>query len=110
MIPLHAQPVNLTLKGVPKRLHFSPEVMLVWAHWYACYPLSLLSKKEWSAERGFLVDQATVYRRALKMLFSLGAVFLRQEHTVGLSWRIEERYILVVGCWKHLGLALPRLG
>ena len=48
--------------------------MLVCVRWYAAYPLSLRNLEEMMAERGVLVDHATVHRRALKMLPVLARV------------------------------------
>ena len=42
--------------------------MLVCVRWYAAYPLSLRNLEEMMAERGVLVDHATVHRWSLKML------------------------------------------
>ena len=53
------------LRKVLKRLHYPLEVMLVCAHWYAAYPLSLRHIEEMMQERGVFLDHATVHRRAL---------------------------------------------
>jgi putative transposase len=88
MVPLHVQLVNSTLRRVIKRLHFPLEIMLVCVRWYAAYPLSLRNLEEMMAERGVLVDHATVHRWALKMLPVLAAVFRRRKLPVGKSWRV----------------------
>jgi transposase-like protein len=62
---LHIQLANSTLCRVIKRLHFSPEIMLVCVRWYVAYPLSLRNLEEMMAERGVMVDHATVHRWAL---------------------------------------------
>ena len=59
--------------------------MLVCVRWYAAYPLSLRHLEEMMAERGVLVDHATVHRWALKMLPVLSKVFRRRKHQVGRS-------------------------
>jgi len=74
MVPLHVQLQNSTLRGVIKRLHFPLEIMLVCVRWYAA-PLSLRNLEEMMAERGVLVDHATVHRWSLKMLPVLAKVF-----------------------------------
>jgi transposase-like protein len=58
------------LRKVIKRM----EVMLVCVRWYAAYPLSLRHIEEMMAERGVLVDHATVHRWAIKILPILAAV------------------------------------
>src|SRR5664279_3389313 len=110
MIPLHVQLVNSTLRGVLKRLHFPLEIMLVCVRWYAAYPLSLRHLEEMMAERGVLVDHATVHRWALKMLPVLAKVFRRRKRAVGSSWRVDETYVLVGGQWKYLYRAVDKLG
>ena len=76
--------------------------MLVCVRWYAAYPLSLRNLEEMMAERGVLVDHATVHRWALKMLPVLAAVFRQRKLPVGKSWRVDETYVLVGGQWKYL--------
>lgn len=85
MVPLHVQLQNSTLRGVIKRLHFPLELMLVCVRWYAAYQLSLRNLEEMMAERGVLVDHATVHRWSLKMLPVLAKVFRRRKHPVGRS-------------------------
>lgn len=95
MVPLHVQLTRSTLRKVVKRLHFPLEVMLVCVRWYAAYPLSLRNLEEMMAERGVLVDLATVHRWALKILPVLAAVFRRRKLPAGPSWRVDETYVLV---------------
>ena len=109
MVPLHVQLTNSTLRRVIKRLHFPLEVMLVCVRWYAAYPLSLRNLEEMMAERGVLVDHATVHRWA-KMLPVLAAVFRQRKRSVGTSWRVDETYVLVGGQWKYLYRAVDKLG
>jgi putative transposase len=82
MVPLHIQLASSTLRKLIKRLHYPLEVMLVCVRWYAPYPLSLRNLEEMMAERGVVVDHATVHRWALKMLPVLAAVF-SQSHARG---------------------------
>jgi len=62
------------------------------------------------AERGVLVDHATVHRWALKMPPALAAVFRGRNRSVGNSWRVDETYIRVGGQWKYLYRGVDRLG
>ena len=78
------------LRKVIQRLHYPLEVMLVCVRWYAAYPLSLRHIEEMMAERGVVVDHATVHRWAIKILPVLTAVFRPQKRPVGLSWRMDE--------------------
>ena len=66
------------LRKVIKRMHYPLEVMLTCVRWYAAYPLSLRHIEEMMAERGVVVDHATVHRWAIKILPVLAAVFRRR--------------------------------
>jgi transposase-like protein len=110
MVPLHVQLANSTLRRVIMRLHFPLEIMLVCVRWYAAYPLSPRNLEYMMAERGVLVDHATVHRWALKMLPVLAVVFRRRKLPVGSSWRVDETYVLVGGQWKYLYRVVDKLG
>ena len=98
------------LRKVIQRLHYPLEVMLVCVRWYAAYPLSLRHIEEMMAERGVVVDHATVHRWSIKILPVLAAVFRRRKRPVGMSWRMDETYIKVGGQWKYLYRAVDRAG
>jgi len=110
MVPAHIQLETSTLRKVLKRLHYPLDVMLVCVRWYAAYPLSLRNLDEMMAERGVIVDHATVHRWALKILPVLAVVFRRRKRPVGSSWRVDETYIKVGGQWKYLYRGVDRLG
>ena len=98
------------LRKVIKRMHYPLEVMLLCVRWYAAYPLSFRHIEEMMAERGVVVDHATVHRWAMKILPVLAAVFRRRKRPVGTSWRMDETYIKVAGQWKYLYRAVDREG
>jgi putative transposase len=98
------------LHKVVKRFHYPLDVMLMCVRWYVAYPLSLRHIEEMMAERGVLVDHATVHRWAIKMLPILAAVFRRRKHPAGANWRMDETYVKVSGQWKYLYRAVDRDG
>ena len=102
--------MNDALRIVLKRLHYPIEVMLVCVRWYAAYPLSLRQLEEMMAERGVVVDHTTVHRWAIKMLPVMALMLRRRKRPVGLSWRMDETYILVGGQWKYLYRAVDKAG
>ncbi|MEJ8852390.1 IS6 family transposase [Variovorax rhizosphaerae] len=91
-------------------MHYPLEVMLVCVRWYAAYPLSFRHIEEMMAERGVLVDHATVHRWSIKILPVLAVVFRRRKRPVGTSWRMDKTYIKVSGQWKYLYRAVDRDG
>jgi putative transposase len=98
------------LRRVIKRMHYPFEVMLTCVRWYVDYPLSLRHIEEMMAERGVIVDHATVHRWALKILPVLTKVFRSRKRAVGKSWRMDETYIKVSGRWRYLYRAVDRDG
>ena len=62
------------------------------------------------AERGVVVDHATIHRWSIKMLPALAAVFGRRKRPVGSSWRMDETYIKVRSEWKYLYRSVDRTG
>src|ERR1700744_2218979 len=89
--------MNEALRKVIKRLHYPLEVMLTCVRWYVAYPLSLRHIEEMMAERGVVVDHATVHRWSLKIVPVFAKVFRRHKRSVGRSWRMDETYIKVRG-------------
>ena len=59
------QPISETLRAVFKLLHYPIEIMLPCVRWYVAYPLSLRHIEEMMAERGVIVDHATIHRWAI---------------------------------------------
>ena len=102
--------MNEAVRQVLKRLRYPIEMMLVCVPWYAAYPLSVRQIEELMAERGVVVDHATIHRWSIKMLPVLAAVFRRPKRTVGASWRMDETYVKISGEWKCLYRAVDRAG
>jgi putative transposase len=70
------------LRKVLKRLHYPLEVMLTCVRWYVACPLSLHHIEEMMAERGVIIDHATVHRWALKILPALTTAFRSRKGSV----------------------------
>ena len=85
------------LRKVTKRMHYPLEVMLTCVRWCVAYPRSLRHIEEMMAERGVLVDHATVHRWAVKIVPALVKVFRGRKRSVGKSWRMDETYVRVGG-------------
>jgi putative transposase len=67
--------------------------MLTCVRWYVAYPLSFRHIEEMMAERGVVVDHATVHRWSLKIVPFLAKVFRHRKRSVGVSWRMDETYV-----------------
>ena len=98
------------LRKVIKRMHYPLEVMLTCVRWYVAYPLSLRHIEEMMAERGVVVDHATVHRWSLKIVPVLSEVCRRRKRSVGKSWRMDETYIKIRGHWRYLYRAVDQDG
>jgi len=92
MVPLHIQLETSVLRKVIRRPHYPLDVTLVCVRWYAAYALSLRNLEEMMAERGVIVDHATVHRWALRILPVLAAMFRRRKRPVGSSSLFQMRF------------------
>lgn len=93
-----------------KGMRFPLEVIWVCIRWYAAYPLSYRHLEEMMEERGVQVDHSTINRWAIRFLPLLEKEFRKYKRPVGVSWRMDETYIKVIGQWKYLYRAVDRAG
>jgi putative transposase len=91
-------------------MRFPREIILVCIRWYAAYALSYRNLEEMMKERGVSVDHSTVNRWAIRFLPLLEKIFRKHKRPVGVSWRMDETYIKVCGCWKYLYRAVDKEG
>lgn len=85
-----------------KGMRFPIDVILVCIRWYVAYPLSYRHLEEMMEERGILVDHSSINRWAIRFLPLIEKVSRKHKRPVGGSWRMDETYIKVKGCWKYL--------
>jgi putative transposase len=61
-------------------------------------------------ERGVDVDHFTLNRWVAKYAPLLEKEFCARKHAVESSWRLDETYVKVKGCWKYLYQAVDKAG
>lgn len=95
-----------------KGRHFSGAVILWAVRWYCRYGISYRDLETMLAERGVDVDHSTIYRwvqrYAPEMEKRLRWYWKRP--TIWRSWRVDETYIKVKGCWAYLYRAVDKDG
>ncbi|BGE87876.1 hypothetical protein Ms3S1_p11170 (plasmid) [Methylosinus sp. 3S-1] len=62
--------------------------------------MSYRQLEEMMEERGVDVDHSTLNRWVVKYAPLLEKRFRAGKRTVGSSWRLDETYVKVKGCWK----------
>ncbi len=90
---------------------FPSETILMAVRWYVAYKLSYRDIEELLAERGVLVDHATLHRWVLEYAPQLEEVFRGgKKRAISGSWRMDETYIKVKGQWLYLYRAVDKSG
>ena len=93
-----------------KGSHFERDVILWGVRWYVAYPISYRELEEMMEERGVEVDHSTLNRWVVKYAPLLDQQFHARKRPVGSSWRLDETYVKVKGCWKYLYRAVDKTG
>ena len=93
-----------------KGSHFERDVILWGVRWYVAYPMSYRQLEEMMEERGVEVDHSTLNRWVVKYAPLLEKQFRARKRAVGSSWRLDETYVKVKGCWKYLYRAVDKAG
>ena len=94
---------------------FTGEVILWAVRWYCRYGISYRELAEMLAERGVEVDHTTLYRWTQRYAPELEKRTAWYRSRLSFSWRVDQTYVRVKGCWKYLYepvvqvLDLPRL-
>ena len=97
-------------RGVIKRLHFPIEIILLCVRWYVAYPLSLRHLQEMMEEHGVSVVHTTIGRWLRKLLPLFEKQFRQYKKPVLDSWRMDETYVKISGCWYYLYRAVDKAG
>ena len=88
--------------------HFPQEIILTGVRWYVAYPLSYRHVEKLMAERGVLVDHATIQRWVVKYSPRLAEACRSLKRPVWISWRLDETYSRGKGEWHYLYRAVDK--
>jgi len=100
----------LLIRNAFQRLHYPVDIIAQCVRRYLAYALSLRNLEEMMAERGIVVDHATLHRWVIRLVPLLDKAFRRHKRAVGRRWRMDETYIKVRGQWKYLYRAVDSAG
>ena len=93
-----------------KGAHYPREVILYAVFFYVRYGVSYRDLEEIMAERGVLVDHATLNRWVVRYSPLIAAKAKKRKQSVASSWRMDETYIKVKGQWTYLYRAIDKYG
>jgi transposase, IS6 family len=87
-----------------------PALILCAVRWYLRYSLSLRDVEELLEERGLKADHTTVWRWVQSYSPELEQRLRRHLKPTNKSWRVDETYVRVKGCWCYLYRAIDSAG
>jgi putative transposase len=93
-----------------KGVHYPKSVILHAVFFYVRYAVSYRDLEEILAERGFVVDHATLNRWVVKFAPLIADRAQARKRPTAKSWRMDETYIKVKGRWTYLYRAVDRDG
>lgn len=101
----------MSLQNPFKRHRFPKDVILLAVRWYCRYPLSYRDVRDLLAERGIMLDAATIYRWVQKFGPEIRKrAYGRHRSWRGLQWHVDETYVRANGRWCYLWRAVDQRG
>ncbi len=99
-----------TRPGIFKWRQTEPGLILCAVRWYLRYSLSFRDVVELLVERGLKTDHTTVWRWVQCYAPELEQRLRRYLKPTNKSWRVDETYLRVKGCWCYLYRAIDSAG
>lgn len=97
---------DLTFKG----RQFTAEVILWAVRWYLMFPISYRDLELVFADRGVTIAHTTIFRWIQAYALELEKQIRPQLRPSNSSWRVDETYVKVEGCWTYLYRAVDSRG
>jgi transposase, IS6 family len=93
-----------------KGRQFTREVILWAVRWYLMFPVSYRDLELMLQDRGVTVDHTTIFRWIQAYAAQLEKRLRPHLRMTNGSWRVDETYIKVKGCWTYLYRAVDKTG
>jgi IS6 family transposase len=93
-----------------KGQQFTSDVILWAVRWYLQFPISYRDLELMLRDRGVSVDHTTIYRWIQAYAMELEKRLRPHLRPTNGSWRVDETYIKVKGCWVYLYRAVDSRG
>lgn len=93
-----------------KGAHYPISVILYAVYFYVRFGVSYRDLEEIMAERGVVVDHATLNRWVEKYAGVIANEAHRRKAPTGRSWQVDETYVKVKGRWMYLYRAVDKCG
>ena len=89
---------------------FSDDVILVSVSWYLRFKLSYRDLAQIMGQMGVTIAPCTILRWVVRYSTDLAECWRHLARPVGRSWRCDETYVKVGGCWMYLYRAVDECG
>src|SRR6195952_2031748 len=93
-----------------KGRQFNAEVILWSVRWYLMFPISYRDLELMLLDRGVAVDHSTIFRWIQAYAAELEKRIRPHLRMSNGSWRVDETYVKVKGCWMYLYRAVDSGG
>ncbi|WP_245267484.1 MULTISPECIES: IS6 family transposase [unclassified Methylosinus] len=93
-----------------KGRHFDREIIVLCVRWYLRYKLSFRDLVEMMSERALALAHTTIMRWVQRYVPEFEKRWNRFACRVGGSWRVDETYVKIKGCWVYLYRAVDKAG